>query len=192
MPATTPRKSSGRARVVGPTEAQRVQAGDGPRAHREDVAHDAADAGSRPLVRLDEARVVVRLHLEDGGEAVADVDDAGVLAGPLDDARALRRQPPQVHAARLVRAVLAPHHAEDAELGVGGRSAEVPLDARVLVGRELVLLDERGRDRRVAGEGRGSWGVAMVGKIGLAGNRRRIHGEVSGTSRSRALDAAGG
>ena len=83
----------------GAAEAQRVQAGDGPRAHREDVAQDAADARGRPLVRLDEARVVVRLHLEDGGEPVADVDDARVLARPLDDARPLRRQAPQVHAA---------------------------------------------------------------------------------------------
>ena len=66
----------GRARVVGAAEAERVEARDGPRAHGEDVAQDAADARRRPLVRLDEARVVVRLHLEDGREPVADVDDA--------------------------------------------------------------------------------------------------------------------
>ena len=54
--------------------------------------------GGRALVGLDEAGVVVRLHLEDGGVAVADVDDARVLARALDDARPLGGQPPQVHA----------------------------------------------------------------------------------------------
>ena len=48
--------------------------------------------------------------------AVADVDDAGVLARSLDDARPRRRELPQVHARGLVRAVLAPHRREDAEL----------------------------------------------------------------------------
>ena len=51
--------------MVGPAEAQRVQVGDRPRAHREDVAQDAADAGRRALVGLDVGRVVVALHLED-------------------------------------------------------------------------------------------------------------------------------
>ena len=64
-------------------EAQRVEDGDRPRAHREDVAHDAADAGRRALVGLDRRRVVVRLDLEDGAAAVADVDGAGVLAAAL-------------------------------------------------------------------------------------------------------------
>ena len=78
--------------VVGIAEAQRVEVGDGARAHGEHVAHDAADAGRRALVGLDVGRVVVALHLEDDGVAVAEVDDAGVLAGPLDDLRALGRQ----------------------------------------------------------------------------------------------------
>ena len=78
--------------MIGPAEAQRVERRDRPRAHREDVAQDAAHARRRALVRLDERRVVVRLHLEDGRQAVADVDHAGVLAGALDDARSLRRE----------------------------------------------------------------------------------------------------
>ncbi len=73
-------------------EAQGVQQGDGPRAHGEDVAHDAADAGRRALIGLDVAGVVVALHLEDAGLAVADVDDAGVLARTADDARARGRE----------------------------------------------------------------------------------------------------
>ena len=45
-------------------EAQRVEDRDRPRADREDVAQDAADAGGGALERLDRARVVVRLDLE--------------------------------------------------------------------------------------------------------------------------------
>ena len=70
----------------GLAEAQRVHRRDGARAHGEDVAQDAADAGRRTLVGLDEGGVVVALHLEDDGVAVADVDDAGILARALDDA----------------------------------------------------------------------------------------------------------
>ena len=43
------------------------------------VAHDAADARRRPLIRLDVGGVVMALHLEDGDHALADVDHAGVL-----------------------------------------------------------------------------------------------------------------
>ena len=72
--------------IVERPEAQRVQHGDGPRAHGENVAQNAADAGGRALERLDEARVIVRFDLERDGVAVADIDDAGVLAGALQDA----------------------------------------------------------------------------------------------------------
>ena len=98
-------------------EAQRVEHGDGPRAHGENVAQDAADAGGRALKRLDVAGMIVRFHLERGGQAVANVHDAGIFAGSLQHLRAARGQALQMHAAGFVGAVLAPHHAEDAELG---------------------------------------------------------------------------
>ncbi len=66
--------------VVGRAEAQRVHDGDRAGAHGDDVADDAADAGGRALVGLDVGRVVVRLDLEGDRVALADVDDAGVLA----------------------------------------------------------------------------------------------------------------
>src|SRR3954469_5789843 len=47
---------------------------------------------------------------------------------PVDDPRALGGQPAEVHPRRFVGAVLAPHHAEDAELGVGRHPPEVLLD----------------------------------------------------------------
>ena len=77
-----------RPRIGRVAEPQRVEHGDRPGAHREDVAEDPADAGRGALVRLDGARVVVRLDLERDGEPVADRDDAGVLARPGDDALA--------------------------------------------------------------------------------------------------------
>src|SRR4029079_15166480 len=69
-------------RMVRCTEAAGVEGGDGPGAHGEDIAEDAADAGGGALVGLDEGRVVVALHLEDDGEAFADIDDAGIFARP--------------------------------------------------------------------------------------------------------------
>ena len=122
MPATTParmRRLRGAGdRVVEAAEAERIEHGDGARAHGEDVAQDAADAGGGALEGLDEAGVVVRLDLEGDDVAAADIDDAGVFAGALHDELAAGGQLLQVQARALVRAVLAPHHAEDAELGV--------------------------------------------------------------------------
>src|SRR6202042_388507 len=53
-----------RLRMLWVTERQRVEAGDRPRPHGEDVAQNAADARARALIGLDIARVIVALHLE--------------------------------------------------------------------------------------------------------------------------------
>ena len=143
-----------RAGRVERSEAQRVQERDRPRAHREDVADDAADAGRRALIRLDERRVVVRLDLEDRGQPVADVDGAGVLAGPLQHLRPVGRQRLQVHARALVAAVLGPHHREDAELGQVRLAAEELHDAFVLVGLEAVAFENLWIDHRRAAASR--------------------------------------
>ena len=68
---------------VGRAEAQAVEQRDRPRAHRDDVAEDPADAGRRALERLDRGGVVVRLGLERDGDTLAEVDHARVLARPL-------------------------------------------------------------------------------------------------------------
>ena len=121
--------------VVEGTEPERIEQRDRPRPHREDVADDAADAGRRALIRLDERRMVVRFDLEDGCQAVADVHRACVLARSLQHARSGRRQRLQVHAGALVAAVLGPHHREDAELGEVRLTAEQLDDACVFVAR---------------------------------------------------------
>src|ERR1019366_10264358 len=74
-------------RLVERPEAQGIEQRDGARSHGEDVAQDAAHSGRGPLVRLDRARMIVRLDLEDAGKPVADVHGAGILARSLQHAR---------------------------------------------------------------------------------------------------------
>ena len=111
-------------------------------AHRDDVAHDAADTGGRTLVRLDVRRMVVALDLEGDGPAIADVDDAGVLADADEQCiglRGLLAELAQVHLRRLVRAVLTPHDRVHRELGGGRTTSEDLANALVLIGLEAEL-----------------------------------------------------
>jgi hypothetical protein len=62
--------------------------------------------------------MVVALDLERNRLTVAEVDDAGVLAGPLEDARGVRREALQQQRGVLVAAVLGPEKREDGELEV--------------------------------------------------------------------------
>src|SRR5690606_38340518 len=115
-----------------------VHDGDGPGPHGDDVAHDAADAGSRTLERFDEGGVVVALHLEGDGPALTDVDDPGVLADPDEEALThpvahLLADLPQVHLGALVGAVLAPHDGVHGEPAARGAAAEDLTDRLVLV-----------------------------------------------------------
>ena len=137
-------------------EAQGVQVGDRPGAHGEHVAHDAADAGRRALVGLDEGRVVVALDLEDAGETLADIDDAGVLARPLDDVGRVGWQGLQPPFRGFVRAVLGPHDREDAEFGEGRFPAHDGEDSLVLFGRQAVPGDDFRRDGRMIGHAAGA------------------------------------
>src|SRR6202451_4466248 len=99
------------------SEAQRIHHRHRPCAHGENIAQNAANASRRSLKRLDETRMIMRFDFEGARPAVADVDDARVLARPLQHQLAARGQSLQVHARRFVGAVLAPHHAENAEFG---------------------------------------------------------------------------
>ena len=83
--------------------------------------------------------MVVRFDFESGDQAVANVDDAGVFSRSLDDQLAADRQALQMDLAGFVGAVLAPHHAEDAQLGDVGIAAQNFLHARVFGSREAVL-----------------------------------------------------
>src|SRR5580704_4231662 len=83
--------------------------------------------------------MIVRFDFERRNEAVADVHDAGVFPRTLHHKFATRRKPLQVHLARFVGAVLAPHHAENAQLSDVRIAAKNLLNARVLLARYAVL-----------------------------------------------------
>ena len=111
-------------------------------AHRQDVADNAADAGRRPLVGLDVARMIVRLDLEGDRETFTDIHDPGVLAHPHEQPvpRRLRNvaddvpELPQVHLAALVRAVLTPHDRVHRQLGLRRAASQHLADPGVLIG----------------------------------------------------------
>ena len=129
--------------VVRGAEAQPVEQRDRSRAHRGDVAQDPADAGRRALERLDRGGMVVALDLERDGEAVAEVEDARVLARPLEHARAVARQPSQEERRVLVAAVLRPEEREDRELEVVRLPPEQREDPVELPVRQAELAMER-------------------------------------------------
>ena len=132
--------------MTGLAKSQQIQTGDGPGAHREDVAQNAADPGRRALIGFDERRVVVALHLEDAGVAVADVDHAGVLAGAANHPGGLGRQLAQMNARRLVGTVFVPHGREDAQLGKARGAADQLEYPLIFVGLEPVRGGEFGVD----------------------------------------------
>jgi hypothetical protein len=80
------------------------------------------------LERLDGGGVVVALDLEGDGLALAEVDDTGVLAGTLEDARRVGREALQEQRRVLVAAVLRPEEREDGELEVVRLPLEQLLD----------------------------------------------------------------
>ena len=135
--------------IVERSEPEGVEEGDGTRAHREDIAEDAAHARRRPLERLDERRVVVALDLEREGQAVADIDHAGVLARPLEHVGGAGRESPQEDARGLVRAVLGPERGEETDLGVRGVALEQADHPVVLFAGEPLGLGQLGGDFRL-------------------------------------------
>src|SRR5437868_1920444 len=121
--ADYPFQDSAVARGIGWAEAERIHHGDGQGAHGKDVAQDAADSGGRALEWLDETRVIVGFDLEGDGVALADVDNAGVFSGALQYDLAASGELLEMMARTFVGAVLAAHHADDVQLGVGGLAA---------------------------------------------------------------------
>ena len=135
-------------RLVGSNgaETQRIKNRDGACAHGENVAKDSANAGGGALKRLDETGMIVRFNFEGGNQAVADVDDAGIFSRALDDEFAAHGQALEMDFAGFVGAMLAPHHAKNAQLGDVGIASENFLHAGVLGSREAVFRGDFRRD----------------------------------------------
>src|ERR1044071_2166073 len=140
------------------SETQRVQGGNGARAHCEDVAYDAPDAGRRALKRFDRAGMIVGLDLEGDSESVANVDDAGVfLPGADENFFRLRGEGLEQGPRVLVGAMLAPHDREDAQLCVIRFAPEDLLDSREFTRCQTVLFDQVGSDGGIGHQKSGGW-----------------------------------
>ena len=149
MPSTTPLTSCRVFGCEGSPKRQRIHRRNRSRAHREDVAQDAADAGRGPLIGLDIAGVVVAFHLEDHGLTVADIDDAGILAGAADHLRAGRGQGAQPFLRGFVGTMLVPHRREDAKFGKRRLAPDDLQHARVFVGLQPVRCNQLFGDLRL-------------------------------------------
>jgi hypothetical protein len=121
------------------TKPQRIHHRQRSRTHRKNVAQYAADARRCALVRLDIARMIVAFDLERAGPSIAHVDDAGILAGSLHHPIAFRGQPLQMHAARLIRTVFAPHHTVDSQFRERRNASECLQNAVVFIRSDAVL-----------------------------------------------------
>ena len=126
---------------------KRVERRDRPRAHGKNIAQNAADAGGRALIGLDERRMIVAFHLESHRQAIADIDHAGILTRPLQNMRAFRRETFQIMARALVAAMLRPHNGKDAELRIVRLAAENLDDLLILFRRQTVAGDQLRRHR---------------------------------------------
>ena len=153
-----------------------------------------AHAGRGALVRLDGAGVVVALDLERHRQAVADADDAGVLAQAGHHAAAGVGRRREQRLGALVGAVLAPHHAEHRQLHVVGVAAEASRGwPQLLVGQAEARGGAASRGSAVAAAGRllrPSCGRRWPGRC--APTSERISSSPSAEPRSGSAAAPGG
>ncbi len=78
-------------------------------------------------------------NLEGACPAIAYIDDAGVLARPLDDTVALGGKPLKMNAGGFIGAMFAPHNAVNAEFSEAWRATQRGEDSLVLLWRDAVL-----------------------------------------------------
>src|ERR1700737_4824679 len=97
------------------------------------MAWEAADAGSGALKRFDVAGMIVRFDFEAGHQAAANIHHTGVFARSLHHDFAPRGKALEMHFAGFIGAVLAPHHAENSQLGDVRPAAENLLYPRVFI-----------------------------------------------------------
>ncbi len=148
-----------------------------------------------PLMRFDIAGMVVALDLERAGPAVAYIDDAGVFTRSLNHALALGRQTLQMHAARFVGAMFAPHHAVNAQLGEGRDASQCRQNPLVFLRGNAVLCQQlRGHRDRIGNDCRrgSSHHDCLHCRMGFKVGFRRIENKaLSGPIRFRPRHNAG-
>ena len=94
---------------------------------------------------LDEAGVVVALHLEDGGLTIPDIDDACVFTGSTDDPGRFGGQGLQPQAARFVGTMFVPHGRKDTQFRDVGLTPDDLQDLGVFLSRQPVFGNDVGR-----------------------------------------------
>ncbi len=100
----------------------------------------------------DVTRVVVTLDTQCDGDAITDIDDAGILAGPHQNLWRLGREPLQVNPRGLVGAVLGPHHRVHGQFEMVGVPSEDPLDVvELTVGEPKRSMHRFGHARHATG-----------------------------------------
>ncbi len=131
--------------MAGIAKAQRVQIGDWPRAHGEDITHNAAHTGRSALIGFDEAGVIVAFDLEHGGIAIADIDHACILTRTLDHLGTAGRQCLQPEARGFIGTMFRPHDGENAQLrDIWRASQNVQNDLVFIRGQAMFGDDFRG------------------------------------------------
>ena len=142
-----------RLRLIQRPKPQRIHHRQRPRIHRKNIPQNPADTRSRALIRLDVARMIVRLNLERTSPPIPHIDDPGILPRPLHHAArpglslAARRQPLQMHPRRLIRAMLRPHHRKNPQLSQRRRASQRRFNPRVFIRGDAVLLEQRRGNR---------------------------------------------
>src|SRR5882724_3812806 len=121
--------------------------------------------------------MVVALHLEHHRLAIADVDDAGVLARSLDHPRRLGRQAPQVQPRGFVRAMLVPHRRENPEFSETRHPPDQLEDALIFVRLETMAGDEFGSDLRLVHAASWREGGLLLGRS--EGAEKAFYGAIS-------------
>ena len=141
--------------VVQRAEPERIERTDGSGAHREDVALDAAHAGSGPLVGLHRRGVIVRFDFERDRKTAPDIDESGIfLPGFREKRFALPGKCLQQSNGVLVGTVFAPHDGINAQLDEGRRATELVEDPSIFLVRQSMIPghlygDFRGRVRLI-------------------------------------------
>src|SRR5271165_4974836 len=124
------------------TEPQRVQEEHWTSAHGEDIADDPSDPRCRTLERFNRAGVIMTFHLEGNGPTITNIYHARVFFSRLhQDLRSGGRKFSKFESRVFIRAMLAPHHREDAKLGIIWIPAQNGLDPFVLHFRQTVIAD---------------------------------------------------
>ena len=136
--------------MIDAAKAQGVERSDGPGAHGKNISQNTADAGGGSLIGFNKRRMVMTFHFESHGEPVADIDDAGVFTGSLEDMSPFRRQLFKIRPRTLVAAVLRPHNRENAQLGIVRLAPKNSGDLLVFLRSQTMARHELRSDHRLA------------------------------------------